>query len=135
MDQRPTVHVVDDDDAVCDSMGLMLEIEGFVVRTYASAVASLREAHLAGNHCLIVDMHMPGISGVALLDQLRRNGINVPAIVMTSMANKRIRRAVEQVNSIILEKPYSLEELIHSIEVAVRSRENLRVQVHTADRE
>jgi FixJ family two-component response regulator len=122
MDQRPTVHVIDDDDAVRDSMGLMLEVEGFVVRTYASAVAFLREAHLAGNPCLIVDMHMPGISGVALLDQLRRNGINVPAIVMTGMANKRIRRAVEQVKSIILEKPCSLAELIHSIEAAVRSR-------------
>jgi FixJ family two-component response regulator len=122
MDQRPTVHVIDDDDAVRDSMRLMLEVEGFVVRTYASAVAFLREAHLAGNPCLIVDMHMPGISGVALLDQLRRNGINVPAIVMTGMANKRIRRAVEQVKSIILEKPFSLAELIHSIEAAVRSR-------------
>jgi two-component system, LuxR family, response regulator FixJ len=119
MDQRPVIHIVDDDDAVRDSMGLMLEIEGFVVRTYASAVAFLREAHMVGNSCLIVDMHMPAMSGVALLDQLRRNVINVPAIVMTGVVNESIRRAAEQVSAVILEKPYHPREVVHSIETAV----------------
>jgi FixJ family two-component response regulator len=119
MDQRPAIHIVDDDGPVRDSMGLMLEIEGFVVRTYPSAVAFLREADLAGNWCLIVDMHMPGMSGVALLDQLRRNGINVPAIVVTGMVNESIRRVAEQVGAVVLEKPYRLREVVHSIETAV----------------
>ena len=119
MDQRPAIHVVDDDHAVRDSMGLMLEIEGFAVHTYASAAAFLREARLEGNCCLIVDMHMPGMSGVALLDQLQRNGINVPAIVMTGIVSESIRRAAEQISAVVLEKPYHLREVIHSIETAV----------------
>jgi two-component system, LuxR family, response regulator FixJ len=119
MDHRPKIYVVDDDDAVRDSMGLLLETEGFVVRTYASGPAFLREARLAGNCCLIIDMHMPRMSGLALLDQLRRDGVNVPAIVMTGMVNGAIRHAVEQVSAVLLEKPFHVGEVIHSIETAM----------------
>jgi two-component system, LuxR family, response regulator FixJ len=122
MDQKPAIHVVDDDHAVRDSMGLMLEIEGFAIRTYAPAAAFLREARLEGNCCLIVDMHMPGMGGVTLLDQLRRNGINVPAVIMTGMVSKSIRRAAERRGAVVLEKPYHLREVVHSIETAVGSK-------------
>ena len=119
MDQRPTIHVVEDDNAVRDSMALLLEVEGFVAHTYASGAAFFRDAHLDGNYCIIVDMHMPGMSGIELLNLLRRDGTEFPAIIMTAMADGSIRRAVERINAVLLEKPFHPGAVVHSIETVL----------------
>lgn len=119
MAQRPTAYVVDDDDAVRDSIRMLLECEGFTVCTYASGAAFLREARLDGNSCLVVDAHMPGMSGLELLDQLRRDGITTPAMVMTGALDARIRSAVDRVGALLLEKPFRAGELAGCIERAI----------------
>lgn len=119
MNLKPTVHVIDDDDAVRDSLGMLLEVEGFIARTWASCVAFLQEARLDGNCCLLVDNHMPGMTGVALLEHLRRNSIVIPAIVMTGLPNTNIRHDVERVGAVLMEKPFHIGEVIRWVEAAL----------------
>ena len=114
--QRASVYVIDDDDAVRDSIRMMLECEGFTVYVYASCVAFLREAHPQGNCCVVVDVHMPGMGGLELVDQLRRDGITIPAIVITGKLDARIARAVDDAGAILLEKPLGIGELVDRIE-------------------
>jgi FixJ family two-component response regulator len=122
MVEQLTVHVIDDDAAVRDSLGLLLEVEGFIVRTHASGAAFLRDARLDENCCLMVDLHMPGMSGLDLLARLRRAGPSIAAIVMTGMANDGIRRAIVQSGAILLEKPFRLPDIVHAIETAAARR-------------
>jgi len=124
MDETLTIHVIDDDDAVRDSIRVMLEVEGFVMHTYASCAEFLREAHVDENCCLLVDMHMPGMDGLDLLRWLRREGLDTPAIVMTGKANEDLRRALGPVGGVLLEKPFRLWELMASIRAAT-DRDNL----------
>lgn len=119
MNPKPTVHVIDDDEAVRDSLGMLLEVEGFVAQTWASCVAFLRGAQLDGNCCLLVDNHMPGMSGVALLEQLRQDGVIVPALVMTGLASAGIRHAVDRLGARLLEKPFQIGEVVRLIEILI----------------
>ncbi len=120
--QRPTAYVIDDDDAVRDSIRMLLECEGFTVHAYASGTTFLREAHPEANCCLVVDVHMPGMNGLELLDQLRRGSLMIPAIVMTGKPDARIIRAVARAGAILLDKPFRIAELLYCIE-KVFSRE------------
>jgi two-component system, LuxR family, response regulator FixJ len=76
-------HLIDDDAAVRASVQLLLECEGIEARTYASGDEFLRAAALDADDCLIIDLDMPGIGGLELLDQFREGGINAPTIVIT----------------------------------------------------
>ncbi len=118
VNKKPTIHVIDDDDAVRDSIRIMLEIEGFAVCSYPSGAAFLRKAQLDQTACLLVDMHMPGMDGLDLLRQLRREGIHTPAVVMTARASEGLRRALGPVGGVLLEKPFRLWEVIASLRTA-----------------
>jgi len=118
VNSKPTILVIDDDDAVRDSIGVLLRVEGFIVRSYPSSAAFLREAQLDQNCCLIVDMHMPGMDGLALLQRLRREGFETPAIVMTGNANETFRQALRAIGGVLLEKPFRLWEMLASISAA-----------------
>ena len=71
--REPITHVIDDDAALRESFQVLLELlAGIKVRTYPSAEEFLRNGAPAPHDCLIIDLDMPGISGVDLLDQLRK---------------------------------------------------------------
>ena len=116
MAQLPTTYVIDDDDAVRDSIRLLLECMGFVVRTYASCTAFLREARLEANSCILVDVDMPEMTDLQFLDQLRRDGIETSAIVMTGRAgDAKIRPAADRAGAMLLQKPFRAGELVRCI--------------------
>jgi FixJ family two-component response regulator len=108
------VHVVDDDEAVRDSLGWLLEANGFRVRTHASAEELLEaepELRSEGG-CLIVDVRMPGMSGLALQEELVRRAITVPLVMVTGhgdvpMAVASMKRGAAD----FLQKPFSDEHL------------------------
>jgi two-component system response regulator FixJ len=77
-----TVHVVDDDEPVCDSLRVLLEAWGFVVHTHTSAAAFLAAASRLGGWVLI-DVRMPEMDGLELQTRLNELGLRLPAIVMT----------------------------------------------------
>jgi FixJ family two-component response regulator len=110
---QPTIHVIDDDDAVRESILLLLECFGFPVRSYASSSAFLSESAPDRNGCLLVDVNMPGMSGLELLDRLRAQGTTMPAIIMTGGSiTTRILEALHRVEAVLLKKPFTPDELV-----------------------
>ena len=113
------VYVIDDDDAVRDSICMLLESYGIAAHPYASGAVFLADLPLDPG-CLLVDVDMPGINGLELLNQLRGRRMAIPAIVMTGTLTSRTRLAADRVEAIPLLKPFRLRELVASAEKALR---------------
>jgi two-component system response regulator FixJ len=122
------VHIVDDEEAVRNSLAFLLSGAGFAVRVHESATDFLAIAGDIRNGCLITDLRMPDMDGVELLRRLRDNDMLLPAIVITGHGD--VQMAVEAMkNGAIdfIEKPFSDDVLIDSIGRAA-SRAAQRVQ-------
>ncbi|PKQ02424.1 MAG: hypothetical protein CVT73_18455 [Alphaproteobacteria bacterium HGW-Alphaproteobacteria-12] len=116
-----TVHVVDDDDAVRDSMCVLLESYGATVELYPSARAFLERVNMEdGGACLLLDLNMPGMSGIELLGELKKGGDVLPVIAMTGQCDASVRTKVTDAGALaLLEKPIGEEELVSAIARAV----------------
>ena len=102
-----TVYVVDDDDAVRDSLTMLFRNAGLAVRDFASARAFLEQPAPAAPSCLVLDIRMPGMSGTALQDELKARAPRLPIIFITGHGN--IPTAVEAVKKgayDFIEKPF-----------------------------
>ncbi|MCG7391560.1 response regulator [Microvirga sp. ACRRW] len=114
------VIVVDDDDAVRQSLKFALELEGMDVRLYESGDELLAEPDLPTSGCLVVDYYMPAMNGVELMDKLRRRLIKLPAILITARATDDMRkRATSSGFSQVIEKPLEDSTLLDSIRGAL----------------
>ena len=80
---RHTVFVVDDDEAVCDALGMLLRAAGLRVETFCSASLFLKAYRPGSSACLILDIRMPGMSGLDLQDELYKRRISIPIIFLT----------------------------------------------------
>ncbi len=110
-----TVYVIDDDEAVRDSMAFLLETADLKVRTYESAETFLAERDRAPG-CIITDVRMPGINGLELARRIRDSGSNEPVIVITGHADLSL--AIEAMRAGVIdfvEKPFDDEVLLGSI--------------------
>lgn len=110
------VHIVDDEEAVRNSLAFLLSGAGFAVRVHLSATEFLAVAPDINNGCLITDLRMPDMSGVELLRRLMDTDAMLPAIVITGHGD--VQMAVEAMkNGAIdfIEKPFSDDVLIESI--------------------
>jgi two-component system, LuxR family, response regulator FixJ len=114
----PIVAIVDDDPAVCSSLKFSLELEGFVVRTYHSATEVLCADYLDCHHCFVIDQRMPGMTGMELIDVLRRQNISTPAILIISAPNKALSSRAAMAAIPIVEKPLLGNALIERIREA-----------------
>lgn len=106
------VFVIDDEEPVRLALAKLLRALGLTSEMYASAQDFLD--HYSGDRagCLLVDIRMPGMSGLDLLEELRRRGIHLPAIVMTGHTEESALERLETLNPIgFLEKPFTLEQL------------------------
>ncbi len=110
-----TIAVVDDDAAVLDSFRFVLELSGYEVATYPSAIDFL-ENNGAQAHCLILDQHMPTMTGLELAARLRADGIDIPIMLVTAAPSPAIAaRAAELGIEKVFEKPPSEDDLLHFI--------------------
>lgn len=101
----PTVLIVDDDPDVLGSLRFSLEVEGYRVRTYASGEAILSDTALPLFGCLVVDFHIPGEDGLAVIDRLRARAVEMPAILITSVPPAALLRRAAAAGVLIVEKP------------------------------
>ena len=113
MDRKDTVCVVDDDEAVRDSMRVLVESYGYPVRDYPSAMAFLGDHRESEPGCLLLDLHMPGMDGLELVELLRRRRIRTPAIIITGRHDPmQIQRVKEAGVLALLNKPVTDDELM-----------------------
>jgi FixJ family two-component response regulator len=110
-----TIIVIDDDRAVRNSLKFSLELEGFAVRVYADGRALLDEAHLPAGECLVVDQMMPDMSGLDVVDALRKRGVSMPAVLIVSSANHALRQRASAAGVPIVEKPFFDNLLVEAI--------------------
>jgi two-component system response regulator FixJ len=100
------VAVVDDDDAVRDSLQFLLETAGFSVASYHSAAQFLNEAKPGDLACLVVDQHMPDVTGLQLVSRLRNLGITLPVALITGSPSPDLARLAHELGiAKVLEKP------------------------------
>lgn len=125
MGTSATVHVVDDDDAVRDSLRVLLETAGFMVRTHASAAALLAARPKSGG-CVLSDVRMPEIDGLELQRRLHASGIRLPVILMTGHGDIPIAvRAMKAGAVDFLEKPFDDEQLLDALRRALEQSRRL----------
>ena len=123
MDFRSHIHricIVDDDTAIRDSMGALLEGCGYKTQAFESAAAFL-SAPIA-YCCLIIDYRMPVTDGLALLELLRSGGTETPAILMTDKNEPVLAARIDATGTPVLIKPITEARLIRSIEAACDGR-------------
>jgi FixJ family two-component response regulator len=112
--------VVDDDTAVRDSLGILLEAHGLKVRDFGSGQEFLESDSLDEAACLVLDYHMPGMNGIDVLEELAKQGHTYPTILITGLSDMTVtRRALSAGVMAILEKPLPDDVLIDTVRVAI----------------
>ena len=131
----PLVHLIDDDAAVRDSLALLIGTVGLRVQTWADPQAFLAQFDRQGIGAIVLDVRMPGISGLAVLDTLVAQGVDQPVIMLTGHGTVEMcRRAFKAGAAEFLEKPVDDEALIEALQNAVRQHVRSRER-HQADRQ
>jgi two-component system, LuxR family, response regulator FixJ len=129
------VHVIDDDEAVRQSLEFLLRASGVTARTYDSATAFLSALPTVESGCIITDVRMPGISGIDLLRRLGELHVKMPVIVITGHGD--VPLAVEAMKNgavDFLEKPFEDEHLLGSVRSALdRSQQNAAREARQAE--
>jgi two-component system response regulator FixJ len=107
------IYIVDDDQAIRHSLGLLLSSEGLDSQGFASAGEFLAACDPSDSDCLIVDVDLPGMDGVELLKRVRARGLTLPAYVVTGRPSALTRRRAQEAGATsFLEKPVNADVLI-----------------------
>ncbi len=116
MNEQPTIHIVDDDDAIRQALLFLMKSEGLSACGYASAEAFLATVTLATRGCLILDVRMPGLSGLDLQQQLKQQHITLPVIIMTGYADVAMAVMAMKAGAMdFIEKPFNNELLLQQV--------------------
>ncbi|MEO7008991.1 MAG: response regulator [Caldimonas sp.] len=117
---RETVFVVDDDSSVRDALSLLLSLRGYPTATFASAEDFLAAVQPEWRGCLILDIRMPGMSGLELQRRLVDKGPTLPVIVITAHGDVAAARQAFLADAVdFIEKPFDGEQLLTAIHTAL----------------
>ena len=123
-----TIYVVDDDEAVRDSLEALLSSEGFETAPCSSAEEFLRHFDPPGAACVLLDVRMPGMDGLTMLERLGGARKGVPVVILTGHADVPMAvRAIRAGAADFVEKPFAATRLLESIRQA-RSRAGRRAR-------
>ena len=118
--KKGTVYVVDDDEAVRDSLQALLEARHHVAKTYPSAEAFLAAHSAPPAGCAIIDVRMPGMDGITLLGRLRERGAALPVIVVTGHGDIPLAVQAMKAGAVdFVEKPYSNDTIVEAVRRAL----------------
>lgn len=114
------VSIVDDDESLRRSVRNLLTSVGFRVETFASAEAFLQSAHRGSTDCVVLDLRMPGTSGLDLLMHLTATGSRIPVVILTAHGDDEARRRTLQAGAVaFLGKPFRGEALLGAVRSAL----------------
>jgi FixJ family two-component response regulator len=117
---RERICIVDDDEAVADSLKALLETFGFGVQSYGSGVDFLADDRVSKAGCLVIDQQMPGMSGLDVVDHLQREGIRLPVILISGRLDTSTReRAASLGVTKIVDKPFAASRLVNLIQATL----------------
>lgn len=117
---KALVHVIDDDEAMRDSLAFLLRTVGIDVRTHESAAAFLDLVPKVEAGCVITDVRMPGVSGIDLLRRLRELKLGVPVIVITGHGDVPLAVEAMKIGAVdFLEKPFDDDVLLAAVRSAL----------------
>ena len=120
MNPTPTVFLTDDDPAIRDSVGLLLRANGLAVETFASAVDFLESNAVQRPGCLLLDVRMPGMSGLDLQKRLQEMSCRTPIIFMTGHGDVPMAiRAMKAGAFDFVEKPFQAQALLDRLQEAL----------------
>jgi two-component system response regulator FixJ len=120
---KANIYIVDDDEAVRDSLSMLLDMSGYAARTFVSAQAFLETAAALDFGCLVVDLQMPGMTGLELQQQLVERGIKLPVIVVTAHGDIATAVRAMRAGAIdFVEKPFSDDAIQTAIQMGLENR-------------
>jgi FixJ family two-component response regulator len=123
MPRIPLISIVDDDEALRRSLDNLVRSAGLRACGFASAEAFLESNQLSETDCLVLDVRIPGMSGLDLQRQLAATSSDVPIIFMTAYESGDQRtRALEAGAVAFLNKPFDEEDLLNAIDTALKNR-------------
>ena len=115
-----TIFIVDDDEAVRDSLKLLLESYGLVVADFGSTAEFARHYRPGARQCLVLDQHLPGSTGLDFLASPAGAALELPVILVTGRGDKALRARAEALGVVrYLEKPVNDDVLLNAIRAAV----------------
>jgi two-component system, LuxR family, response regulator FixJ len=124
MSAKDLVQIIDDDDALRDSLTFLLSSAGIEATSYDSAAAFLNDPQRTMSGCIITDVRMPGMSGIDLLRKLKSDGVTVPVIVMTGHGDVPLAVEAMKLGAFdFVEKPFDDDALLASVRGALGVQE------------
>ena len=113
---RQTIFIIDDDASVRRALRRLIRSVGLNVVTFATAEEFLQAPHQPAPDCLILDVHLPGLSGFELQERLTAEGSAVPIVFITAYADDQVRELARQGSAIaFLEKPFEEQALLDAL--------------------
>ena len=127
---QATIYVIDDDEAICKAIKWLLETASMAVRVYHSAAQFLEEYNSNMRGCLLIDVRMPGMSGLQLQDHLNTCGNAMPIIMLTGHGDIAMAvRALKSGAFDFITKPFNDQNLIEQIQIALlKERNNTKIE-------
>jgi len=124
---RPIVYIVDDDASVCRALSLLLKSHGFNVQTFTRSADFLRCPHPKVPSCLVLDIQLPDINGLALQEVMKRKGISIPVVFITGHGDIPMSVKGMKAGAIdFLPKPFAAKKLLSAI---TQATEKNKIQI------
>lgn len=121
MSNEETVHIVDDDEAMRKSLSMLMNSMNINAKTYASAEEFLNEFSSEEPSCILLDVRMPGLSGLELQERLPANNINTPVVIMTGYGDIPTAVKAMKAGAIdFIEKPFDHDVLLDTIHRCIK---------------
>jgi len=119
----PFVAVVDDESAVRAMLGRLLRLSNYQVSAFSSGAEFLASLNAHTPACAILDINMPDLSGLEVQSRMRAAHIRIPVVLITASEDFELDQAAREVGAVsLLRKPFSNDDLIKAVALAIESR-------------